>query len=138
VAAHIDREDIQQGEAWWERLQQLITESDAIMFVLSPASIASPICQQEVAFAESLNKRLVPVVAKELGALRPPPALERLNYIFFIPKPRAGARGDFNRALKELIAAPRSLPYPPLRRSNSRSRCSFSPILISSPRGTGR
>lgn len=103
VEASVDREDIEKGEAWWARIQQLITEADTVVFVLSPDSIASPVCQQEVDFAESLNKRFVPVVARDIAGLAAPAALARLNYIFFIPKD--GASGDFGTTIGELTRA---------------------------------
>ncbi len=108
VGVHLDREDIEKGEDWWERLQQLIAESDTVVFVLSPASVDSDVCQREVTFAASMNKRLIPLVADVLGELRPPGALERLNYVFFVPNPRAGATGDFSTAIDELLVALRS------------------------------
>ncbi|RWO49212.1 toll/interleukin-1 receptor domain-containing protein, partial [Mesorhizobium sp.] len=63
----VDREDIEKGEAWWLRIEQLIAESDTVIFVLSRDSANSSICQQEVDFAETLNKRIVPIVARDLG-----------------------------------------------------------------------
>lgn len=103
IEASIDREDIEKGEAWWARIQQLITEADTVLFVLSPDSILSPVCQQEVDFAESLNKRFIPVVARDIADLAVPPALSRLNYVFFVP--HAGAPGNFDTAVDELSGA---------------------------------
>ena len=94
VTAHLDREDIEKAEDWWERLTQLITESDTIVFVLSRSSATSKVCCREVEFAASLNKRFIPVVAAELGGAELPAALQRLNYIFFVRDERAGASGD--------------------------------------------
>ena len=36
VQARIDRSDIEKGEEWWKRIQQLIAEADTVIFVLSP------------------------------------------------------------------------------------------------------
>lgn len=83
IAASVDRSAIEKGEEWWARIQQLIREADAIVFVLSPASIASAVCQQEIDFAERLNKRFVPIVARDLDNGRVPDALARLNHIVF-------------------------------------------------------
>jgi hypothetical protein len=73
------------------------------MFVLSPDSAISPICQQEVDFAEGLKKRLIPIVARDLAGKPAPAALARLNYVFFIASPAAGAAGDFDQATDELV-----------------------------------
>lgn len=105
IDAAVDRSDIEKGEAWWTRLQQLITESDTVVFVLSPESISSKVCQQEVDFAESLKKRFIPVVAHDIAVHKVPDALARLNSIFFVQNLAAGATGDHHEAMGQLVAA---------------------------------
>lgn len=105
IEAFVDREHVEKGEEWWARIQQLITEADTVIFVLSPDSAASSICQDEVDFAEKLNKRFIPVVARELGDVRPPDALARLNFVFFVANFLVGATGEFDTALSELVRA---------------------------------
>lgn len=34
VDARVDRDDIEKGEEWWTRIQQLIAEADTIIFLL--------------------------------------------------------------------------------------------------------
>lgn len=53
------------------------------MFIISPNSIRSNVCEKEVAFAASLNKRFAPVVYQRVDDKLVPPTLSRLNYIFF-------------------------------------------------------
>ena len=105
VDARVDRADIEKGEEWWTRIQQLIAEADTVIFVLSPDSAVSPICQNEVDFAEGLKKRLMPIVARNLSSQTAPAALARLNWIFFAANPAAGASGDFDQATGELVRA---------------------------------
>jgi hypothetical protein len=105
IEAFVDRRDIEKAEEWWSRIEQLITQADTIVFALSPGSIDSPICEDEVKFAEKLNKRFVPIVARDLGGRTVPGALARLNYIFFIPNATAGASGVFDEAVDDLIRA---------------------------------
>src|SRR5262245_40092294 len=105
IEAYVDREHIEKGEEWWARIKQLITNADTIIFVLSPGSVDSKICKDEVAFAEGLNKRFVPIVAHDLGGRDVPAALARLNYIFFIPSPAAGTSGVFDEAVGDLVHA---------------------------------
>ena len=66
VDAFVDREDIGKGEEWWERVEQLITEADTVIFVMTPGSARSEICQREVDFAERLKKRFLPVIAADI------------------------------------------------------------------------
>ena len=105
IDAHVDRKDIEKGEEWWARIKQLIAEADSVIFVLSPDSAVSPICQNEVDFAEGLKKRLIPIVVRDLAGQQVPAALARLNWIFFAATPSAGASGDFNEATGELVRA---------------------------------
>jgi hypothetical protein len=105
IEAFVDRKDIEKGEEWWARIKQLITEADTIVFVLSPGSIDSTICKDEVGFAEKLNKHFVPIVVRDLEGRTAPAALARLNCIFFIPNRTAGASGDFEGAVSDLVHA---------------------------------
>jgi phosphoribosylformimino-5-aminoimidazole carboxamide ribotide isomerase len=105
VEAFVDREQIEKGEEWWARIKQLITEADTIVFVLSPGSVDSKVCHDEVEFAEKLNKRFVPIVARNLEGRNVPVALARLNYIFFIPNPTTSATGYFDEAVDDLVRA---------------------------------
>src|SRR5262245_36868445 len=66
IDAAVDRSEMVGGEDWWKRIEELITEADTIVFVLSPASVRSKHCQDEVDFAEKLRKRFVPIVAEDL------------------------------------------------------------------------
>src|SRR5215475_2759636 len=60
VDAYVDREDIEKGEEWWERIEQLITEADTVIFVMTPGSASSEVCHREVDFAERVKKRFLP------------------------------------------------------------------------------
>ena len=99
----LDREDIEKGEEWWGRIQQLIMDADTTLFILSPNSVISDICQKEVNYAEKLNKRILPIVANNIDNHDIPAALTRLNYIFFTENTTAGASGDFDEAVIELV-----------------------------------
>ena len=105
INAAVDREAIAKGEEWWTRIRQLIEEADTIVFVLSPDSVASAVCQDEVDYAETLNKRFVPVVARDVAGFDVPAQLSKLNYIHFITMPAVGATGDFDTAADELAEA---------------------------------
>lgn len=105
IEAFVDREQIEKGEEWWARIEQFITDADTIVFVLSPGSADSAVCKDEVAFAERLNKRFVPIIARDLEGREVPAALARLNYVFFIPNAAVGATGDFHAAVADLVRA---------------------------------
>ena len=79
----IDRSEIYAFEDWWKRIESLIVRSDTVVFVLSPDALSSDVCNKEVAFAASLNKRFAPIVHRSVGDELIPEALARLNFIFF-------------------------------------------------------
>jgi WD40 repeat protein len=79
----IDRRDIAKFENWWQRIEALIVQADTIVFVISPDAVKSTICQQEVAFAQSLNKRLAPIVWRQADVGLVPNSLGLLNWIDF-------------------------------------------------------
>lgn len=89
----LDRHGIHGAEDWEEKLGALIKDADTILFVLSPSSAASDACAWEVRRATALNKRIIPVVAQPLGAVAVPPALAKLNYIYFYPEPKKPGSG---------------------------------------------
>src|SRR6516165_6891688 len=84
----IDRQGISGGEDWKRRLGNLITEADTVVFVLSPSSARSPICDWEVEEAGRLNKRILPVNCRPLEGVSPPARLRELNHIFFYEEPK--------------------------------------------------
>ena len=100
----IDREGISGGEDWKRRLGDLISEADTIVFVLSPSSAQSPICDWEVEEAARLNKRILPVNCRPLEGVSAPPRLRELNYIFFYEDPKVSDSG-FGTGLANLITA---------------------------------
>lgn len=89
----IDRRDIQKFEDWWARIQSLIVQSDTVIFVLTPDSLKNTsVCQQEITFAQSLNKRLAPIIFHDIDDAAVPPALRRLNWIDFRDQSQFDAR----------------------------------------------
>ena len=57
----IDWEDIPPSQAWWERIKDGIETANNILVVISPNSMASPICQLEIEFARQKGKRVIPI-----------------------------------------------------------------------------
>jgi hypothetical protein len=96
----VDWEDIHKGEEWWKAIQRGIESANTFIFVISPDSVASAVCRDEVNYAAQCNKRFLPIVWREgfdLNQLHP--AIASHNWLFF------RETDDFNHALKELIRA---------------------------------
>src|ERR1700728_2723762 len=95
----IDVSGIEPSEKWWQRIKQMITQADTVVFVLSPEAVASKVCGEEVELAASLNKRLVPIVWRRVGESDVPKALRELNWIFFDDAQR------FDQGIVQLVKA---------------------------------
>lgn len=114
----LDRHSIRQGEDWKLRLGALIAAADTVVFVLSPDSARSEVCQWEVEHAHALAKRIIPVLWRGLherprgkradgsawpeGPVNGPPRLAALNYVRFDDHDD-GRRRSFMAGLKGLV-----------------------------------
>ena len=58
----LDTEGIEAGEVFPLALQRAIEGSDAFVFVITPDSVASRFCTQEIEHAQTLGKRILPVL----------------------------------------------------------------------------
>jgi TIR domain len=80
----IDWEDIPPAAEWLRELEQAIEASDTFVFVLTPNSLLSKTCIHEVEYASKCNKRIIPVIARDVTA-SVPEAVAKLNWLFFRP-----------------------------------------------------
>ena len=103
----VDWEGIPPADDWLRKIHAAIEGADAFVFILSPDSLASRVCADEVAHAVQHNKRLIPVVWREPDAAGdlttdPPEILKRLNWVFL------RTSDDFGAGMGKLIAAIRT------------------------------
>lgn len=100
LGAWVDWEDIPPSAEWWGEVCAAIESVDAVVCVMSPDALASPVCASELAHAVQHHKRLVPVVCRSLESV---PAiaedLRRINWIFMRPE------DDFAAAVAKVVAA---------------------------------
>src|ERR1700735_2937149 len=59
----MDERDIPGGSRWRREVELAIESADAFVYIISPASVASAECAQELTHAAGLNKRILPVRA---------------------------------------------------------------------------
>ena len=72
----VDTEGIRDAEVFPAALRRAVEGSDGFVFVISPESVASPFCEQEVDHAVELNKRIVPLAFRGCPTSRSPRAFE--------------------------------------------------------------
>jgi WD40 repeat protein len=77
----VDWEGIPPTAEWLAEIRTAIESSDALLFVISPASAASDICRIELLHAIQHKKRIIPVVWQEVTSERLEPALTKLQWI---------------------------------------------------------
>ena len=96
----VDWQDIQPTEDWWKAIQVGIEAADTFIFVLSPDSISSTVCRQEIEHAVQCNKRMVPIVWREGFSMQDVhPELGKHNWLFF------RTTDDYDKAFETLVEA---------------------------------
>jgi WD40 repeat protein len=102
----VDWDSIPSGADWWEEIKLGIEVADTMIFVLSPESVASEVCGRELEHALQHQKRLMPVVCKEVDPALVHPELGKINWIFLRDA------DNFEVGFRSLIAAlDADLPY---------------------------
>ncbi|NJL95457.1 MAG: toll/interleukin-1 receptor domain-containing protein [Anaerolineae bacterium] len=64
--AWIDWEDIPPNADWMQEIKEGIEAADSMIFVISPDSLNSKVCCEEVEHALQHNKRLIPILHREI------------------------------------------------------------------------
>ncbi|RZM75465.1 toll/interleukin-1 receptor domain-containing protein [Leptolyngbya iicbica] len=78
-----DQESIASGTDFQQEIYRGIESSDVFLFVLSPQSINSPYCADEVEYANGLNKRIVTVLHRPIDTADLHPILAKLQWLDF-------------------------------------------------------
>ncbi len=100
----MNKSDIRTGANYHQVIQQGIEEADNLVCLVSPASVQSIYCLQEVQYALSLNKRIVPIMVQPVDLMQVPPEFRSLQYIDMTDS-AAGTSPEerLQRGLAELI-----------------------------------
>ena len=80
--AWADWQDIPPTADWLAEIYHGIEAADSFLFIISPDSVASEICTLEIEHAVKHNKRLVPVVWKEVEDNQVHSAMTAHNWVF--------------------------------------------------------
>jgi len=94
-----DWQDIPPTADWLAEIYRGIEATNTFLFVISPDSVASEICTLEIEHAVKHNKRLVPVVWKEVEDSQVHPTMTAHNWVFL------RAEDDFEANFELLIQA---------------------------------
>ncbi|MCC6612643.1 MAG: TIR domain-containing protein [Anaerolineae bacterium] len=113
LSSWVDFDDIPYSVDWMLEIEKGIDASDAYVFIISPDSVASRVCNLELTYARQNSKRIIPVVRRDVDAGASElvwqgqdwgaPArenwthLRRLNWLF------ARANDNFDLAFQSLV-----------------------------------
>jgi hypothetical protein len=75
----VDWESIPPAVDWLEQIFRGIEEADAFIFLISPDSIASEVCKVEINRAAQNNKRIIPIVLRDVHPKDTPETISKLN-----------------------------------------------------------
>ena len=93
-----DIEDLTPGVEWNTEMLSGVQFADNILFIISPDSVSSNPCNQELECALRHNKRLIPVLYRDSPMGEIHPALKELQWVFL------RSQDDFEAGLSKLIA----------------------------------
>ena len=103
MEAWVDWQDIPPSVDWMKEIQMGIEQADIFLLIVSPDSIRSDVCAQEVEYAVLNGKRMIPVIARDVDSKEVPSAITHLNWIFF-----SRPQDEYENAFEKLIAAVRT------------------------------
>lgn len=66
-------------DEWWLQLKRMIAASDVMIFVVSPDSALSRVCDDEIAHARNLGKRIIAILHRPIDFSVAPERLRALN-----------------------------------------------------------
>jgi WD40 repeat protein len=95
----LDTEGIADGEVFPEAIKRAIEASDAFVFVITPSSVESAYCENEVEYARDLQKRIVPVLRDPVPDPELPAEIRDRNWIPFTED------AEFDAGLSRLLNA---------------------------------
>lgn len=96
----VDWEDIPATADWWDEIKTAIEAADAFAFIISPDSVRSDICHDEIQHAINNNKRFIPLLYREITDLDAPyvhSAIRSHNWIPFTNE------SQYEAGLKKLV-----------------------------------
>jgi hypothetical protein len=102
--AWVDWEGIPASAKWMAEVRAAIDEAQCFCFVVSPDSVESSVCREEAAHAAASNKRILPLLHREVPDGLVPETVAAHNWIEFRDQ------DDFDQAFATLVRAIRTEP----------------------------
>ncbi len=97
-----NKTDIKTGEVFQAAINRGIEQADNIVYLISTDALTSRYCQQEIDYALSLNKRIIPLLIRTTDLEKIPPIIRELQFINFSENQ---TEADLREALDDLLNA---------------------------------
>lgn len=96
----VNTQDIRTADDFQAAINQGIEKTDNIVLLLSPNSLASQYCQQELSYARRYHKRIVPLLVTAMDLAQLPDDLRTVQFVDFSA---LGSEQHFGQAIDELL-----------------------------------
>lgn len=93
-------EDLHGGQKWWDKIVEHIQQCSVFMYMVSEDSLTSPYCQAEFEYAQTLNKRILPILIEKNVTL--PDSLQAYHYIQYSRRHRNDIHLEILKAVRNL------------------------------------
>jgi|GEM_PF-3407054 len=94
-----DQESLVGASNFEEEIFKGIASSENFVFIISPQSVASPFCAEEVSYASKQNKRFIPILLEETPVENIPVELRSIQWVDFKNKTFETAFGRLIQAI---------------------------------------
>ncbi|MGH9428297.1 MAG: TIR domain-containing protein, partial [Terriglobia bacterium] len=104
-------QDITGGQPWWNKILANVRECEIFVFALTPASLASHACMQELGYSHNLGKSILPILLSDkVNVSRLPSPLNEIQLLDYRRQDKDAFKG-LDKAIKSL-PSPEPLPDP--------------------------
>lgn len=100
ITVWVNKTDIKTGADFQVAIHHGIERADHVVYLISPASLQSAYCQEEIGYALSLNKRIVPLLIQSIDLEQISPELRSLEFVNFTDNQKPE---DYQRDIDALI-----------------------------------
>lgn len=103
ITVWTSQQDIQSGEDFAIAINRGIEQATNVVYLLSPNSLQGSYCQQELAYAHTWNKRIIPVLITPISTENLPSELISLQYVDLSMSPQEETYGENVQKLLRIL-----------------------------------
>jgi len=108
ITTWTDQHDIKKGEQFEQAIYQGLEKTDNLLFFITPESIKSKYCLEELEYITKLNKRVITLQIKETPDADLPEAIQKTQYIDFTDNDETketsrNEKSDFEKDIDDIL-----------------------------------